>query len=436
MKTFMLGSVGRRVVVVSWLVAASAAFAQGPRGPQAPQGPGQAPLAPVVVPVANPAPVAAPPNPNAGRRAPQINPLGQPLAGLTAAELAAFNEGGVEFRATETAAGGLGPIFNDVSCVACHDAGGTGGASRRTVTRFGRTVNGVFDPLDSQGGSLLQERSINRGIREVVPREANTVARRVTTPLFGAGLIEAIPDSTIVLGTLARKPAGIAGKVSVVRDVVSGKNLIGRFGWKAQQATLLAFSGDAYVNEMGVTNRFFPTENAPNGNAELLARFDRVADVEGEIDPLDGKADIDRAADFMRLLAPPPRGPATASSVAGEAIFSRLDCAVCHTPSMRTGRNVIAALSEKTVGLYSDLLLHDMGALGDGIAQGTAGARDMRTAPLWGLRSRPTWLHDGRANTIDQAVRGHAGEAQSSRDRYVALTAAERQQLLDFLNTL
>ena len=428
----MLGSVGRRVLVVGWFVAASAAFAQGPRGPQAPQGQGQPPL----VPVANPAPVAAPPIPNTGRPAPQLNPLGQPLAGLTAAELAAFNEGGVEFRNVETVAGGLGPIFNDVSCVACHDAGGTGGASRRTVTRFGRTVNGVFDPLDSQGGSLLQERSINRGIREVVPREANTVARRVTTPLFGAGLIEAIPDSTIVLGTLGRKPAGIAGKVSVVRDVVSGINRIGRFGWKAQQATLLAFSGDAYVNEMGITNRFFPTENAPNGNAALLARFDRVADVEDGIDPLDGKADIDRAADFMRLLAPPPRGPATASSVAGEAIFARLDCAVCHTPSMRTGRNVIAALSEKTVGLYSDLLIHDMGALGDGIAQGTAGARDMRTAPLWGLRSRPTWLHDGRANTVDQAVRGHAGEAQSSRDRYGALSAVERQQLLDFLNTL
>lgn len=428
----MLGSVGRRVLVVGWFVAASAAFAQGPRGPQAPQGLGQPPL----VPVANPAPVAAPPIPNTGRPAPQLNPLGQPLAGLTAAELAAFNEGGVEFRNVETVAGGLGPIFNDVSCVACHDAGGTGGASRRTVTRFGRTVNGVFDPLDSQGGSLLQERSINPGIREVVPREANTVARRVTTPLFGAGLIEAIPDSTIVLGTLGRKPAGIAGKVSVVRDVVSGINRIGRFGWKAQAATLLAFSGDAYRNEMGITNRFFPTENAPNGNAALLARFDRVADVEDGIDPLDGKADIDRAADFMRLLAPPPRGPATASSVAGEAIFARLDCAVCHTPSMRTGRNVIAALSEKTVGLYSDLLIHDMGALGDGIAQGTAGARDMRTAPLWGLRSRPTWLHDGRANTIDQAVRGHAGEAQSSRDRYGALSAAERQQLLDFLNTL
>lgn len=362
--------------------------------------------------------------------------LGSPLGGLTDAELAAFLDGRADFRRTETVAGGLGPIFNDVSCVACHDAGGTGGASRRTVTRFGRTVNGVFDPLDAQGGSLLQARSINPGIREVVPREANTVARRVTTPLFGAGLIEAIPDSTIVLGTLERKPAGIAGKVSVVTDVVSGENRIGRFGWKAQQATLLAFSGDAYVNEMGITNRLFPAENAPNGNAALLARFDRVAEVEDEVSAIDGKADIDRSADFMRLLAPPPRGPETASAVAGAAIFARLDCAVCHTPAMTTGRHAIAALSEKTVGLYSDLLLHDMGALGDGIAQGTAGARDMRTAPLWGLRSRPTWLHDGRANTIDQAVRGHAGEAQSSRDRYVALSAAERQELLDFLNTL
>ncbi len=431
----MLGSVGRRVLVVGSLVAASAVFAQGPRGPQ---GPGQPPPAPVVVPVrVPPAPVAVPPgNPNQGRPGPQLNPLGQPLAGLTPAQLADFNEGGVEFRNVETVAGGLGPIFNDVSCVACHSAGGVGGASRATVTRFGRTVNGVFDPLESQGGSLLQARSINQGIREIVPPAANTVARRVTTPLFGAGLIEAIPDSTIVLGTLRAKPAGIVGKVSVVRDVVSGVNRIGRFGWKAQQATLLAFSGDAYLNEMGITNRFFPTENAPNGNLELLARFDRVAEIEDEIDPLEGKADIDRAADFMRLLAPPPRGPATASSVAGEAIFTRVDCAVCHTPTMRTGRQPIAALSGKDVGLYSDLLLHDMGALGDGIAQGTAGGRDMRTAPLWGLRSRPSWLHDGRANTVDQAVRGHAGEAQNSRDRYVSLSAAERQQLLDFLNTL
>lgn len=438
MKTSSVAAVCRRVVVVGCVVAASAAFAQGPRGGAPGRAQPPAPPAPAPAPVVTPAPVAPPQgNPNGGGRGGQpANVLGQPLAGLTAEQVAAFNAGRAEFLNVETAASGLGPIFNDVSCVACHDAGGIGGASRRTVTRFGRTVDGVFDPLEHLGGSLLQQRAIDPAAREFVPREANTVARRVTTPLFGAGLIEAIPDSAIVLGTLRAKPAGIAGKVSVVRDVVSGANRIGRFGWKAQQATILAFSGDAYVNEMGITNRFFPTENAPNGNAELLARFDRVADVEDEIDPVNGKADIDRAADFMRLLAPPARGAVTASAAAGEAIFARLDCAVCHTPTMRTGRHEVAALSEKDVGLYSDLLLHDMGALGDGIVQGTAGARDMRTAPLWGLRSRPTWLHDGRANTIDAAVRGHAGEAQNSRDRYVALSAVERQQLLDFLNTL
>jgi CxxC motif-containing protein (DUF1111 family) len=121
---------------------------------------------------------------------------------------------------------------------------------------------------------------------------------------------------------------------------------------------------------------------------------------------------------------------------AGERLFASLDCAACHTPSMTTGKNSIAALSEKSVGLYSDLLLHDMGALGDGIAQGTAGTREMRTAPLWGLAARPLWLHDGRARTVDAAIRGHAGEAQNSRDRYTQLNATARQQLLDFLNSL
>lgn len=369
--------------------------------------------------------------------APAQNQISRPLGGLPNDELADFLDGQDEFRNAETPASGLGPIFNDVSCVACHSAGGTGGASRRTVTRFGRTdAQGNFDPLESLGGSLLQARAINPAVREVVPAEANTVALRVTTPLFGAGLIEAIPDSAIVRGTLVAKPAGIRGRVSVVADVTTGLNRIGRFGWKAQQATLLAFAADAYRNEMGITNRFFPTENAPNGNTALLARFDRVLDPEDQIDPLTGKGDIDRVADFMRLLAAPPRGATTPSSLAGERLFASLDCAACHTPTMTTGKNSIAVLSEKSVGLFSDLLLHDMGALGDRIAQGTAGPREMRTVPLWGLRERPVWLHDGRATTIDAAIRGHAGEAQNSRDRYNALNATARQQLLDFLNTL
>ena len=415
------------------LVAASAALAQVPPG-GGPGGPPQ-PAAPQPQ---QPQPQAQnPPAPNNGNGAGNANVnISAALAGLTVAQLADFAEGRIEFRNVETPATGLGPIFNDVSCVACHSAGGIGGASRTTVTRFGRTVGGVFDPLESLGGSLLQLRAIPGVPREVVPGSANTVAQRVTTPLFGAGLIEAIPDSAIVLGTLRAKPTGITGKISVVRDVVSGVNRIGRFGWKAQQATLLAFSGDAYRNEMGITNRFFPTENAPNGNTAAIARFVSAAGPEDEIDPTDGKGDIDRAADFMRLLAPPPRGAATASSLAGERLFATIDCASCHTPTLTTAKNAIAALSEKSVGLYSDLLLHDMGTLGDGIVQGTAGARDMRTAPLWGLRLRPTWLHDGRANTVDASIRDHAGEAQGSRDKYARLTAAEQRQLLDFLNTL
>lgn len=427
-----------RLTCFSSLLLATTALAQPARGGR-PAAPAPTPTPPVVqapppVPTVPAPPQATPPNAPQGP-APRAA-LGGALAGLSDAQLAAFVDGRADFRKAETAASGLGPIFNDVSCVACHDAGGVGGASRRTVTRFGRTVDGVFDPLEQLGGSLLQVRAINPAAREVVPREANTVARRVTTPLFGAGLIEAIPDSVIVLGTLAKKPEGIAGKVSVVKDVVSGENRIGRFGWKAQQATVLAFSGDAYLNEMGITNRFFPEENAPNGNEALLAQFDRVAGIEDVTDPVDGRTGVDRVADFMRFLAPPVRGAATAASAAGERIFSTLDCAACHTPMMKTGKSDIAALSEKTVELYSDLLLHDMGALGDGIVQGTAGARDMRTAPLWGLRARPTWLHDGRANTVDAAIRAHAGEAQNSRERYEALGAAERTQLLAFLDTL
>ena len=362
--------------------------------------------------------------------------LGDALRGLTFEQSVLFTDGQEEFSHVETIEGGLGPIFNDVSCVACHNAGSTGGAGRSTVTHFGRTTNGVFDPLESLGGSLLQARAINPGVRETIPAIANTVARRLTTALFGAGLIEAIPDNTIAAGLVRSKPRGIAGKVSILKDVVSGENRVGRFGWKSQQATLLAFAADAYRNEMGVTNRFFPTENAPNGNVALIARFMTTTGPEDAINPADGKADIDRAADYMRLLAPPPTKVLSVNAVAGQRLFTSLDCAACHTPQMTTGRNAIAALSEKTVNLYSDLLLHDMGTLGDGIAQGTAGPREMRTAPLWGLSARPLWLHDGRARSIDEAIRGHDGEARDSRDRYNQLNATSRRQLLDFLDSI
>lgn len=414
--------------------------------------------------------------------------FGDPLRGLTTEQLAAFTEGKDEFTNVETVASGLGPIFNESSCVACHFTGATGGASSTFVTRFGRLANGKFDPLTALGGSLKQNKAIDPSILETVPPQANVIAHRQTTPLFGFGLIEAIPDDAIRANAVASTPTGggfggtqpapppplnqppnsppplnqppnsppppgpnttglhprdlnlaadgILGRAAIITDVVTGRQRVGRLGWKAQQATLLAFAGDAYLNEMGITNRFFPTENAPNGNATKLKAFDHVKDVEDAVDDTTGRSDIDVVTDFMRYLAPPPQLPLTTSASAGSVLFDSINCAGCHKPVMFTGPNSIAALDRKPVPLYSDLLLHDMGSLNDGIAQANASPDEMRTPPLWGMRASAPYLHDGRAATIEQAILAHDGEAINARDRYVSLTPQQRQQILDFLNSI
>jgi CxxC motif-containing protein (DUF1111 family) len=266
--------------------------------------------------------------------------------------------------------------------------------------------------------------------------EATIIAQRKTTPLYGLGLIEAIPDKEIQDLASRKKADGVQGRVALIQDVASGDLRVGRFGWKAQQATLLAFAGDAYVNEMGITNRLFPTENAPNGDQAMLAQFDHVADPEDTTDPATGKADIDRFADFMRLLAPPPPPRATAEVQIGFGLFNRIGCAECHVPTLFTGPNTINALDRKPVTLFSDLLLHDMGTLNDGIAQADALTNEMKTPPLWGLKIRAPYLHDGRAPTLPDAIRAHDGEAATARDRFNKLGAAQQKQLIDFLNNL
>jgi CxxC motif-containing protein (DUF1111 family) len=361
---------------------------------------------------------------------------GEPLRGLTADQLSAFATGKLEFRNRETPAGGLGPIFNDVSCFACHSAPASGGASNITVTRFGRTTAGLFDPLAELGGSLLQRRSILPSLREIVPPEANTVALRQTTPLWGLGLVDAITDDTIL--ALAARPAidGITGRAALITDIVSGTQRVGRFGWKNQHASLLGFCADAYANEMGVTNQFFPVQNAPNGKTALIDALHLPDGIEDTVDPTSGKTDFELVNDFIRFLAPLPRPAASLASTRGEAVFQQVGCAVCHVPVLTTGPSDVAAIANKPVPLFSDLLLHDMGTLGDGIAQGAATATEFRTAPLWGVRAGGRLLHDGRALNADQAIRMHAGQGAVSRDRYVALTPAQRLDLLAFLNTL
>lgn len=377
------------------------------------------------------APHPAPPPPNASR--PQF---GDPLPGLTKTQTAAFLDGKDDFEDTETEASGLGPIFNRASCATCHSAPVTGGSGLINVTRFGRTSGGVFDPLVGLGGSLQQEMEINPVLHEVVPPEANVVAHRNSTPLFGLGLIEAIPDDQILRNVRQTPFDGVQGKVARVADPSTGKTLIGRFGWKAQQATLLSFAADAYLNEIGITNRFFPVENAPNGNVQLEEQYDTVADPEDVVDPVTGKGDIDRVTDFMRYMGAPPRLMLSNSAAGGRSVFQNTGCAVCHVPLMMTSPNKIVALNQQQVWLFSDLLLHDMGSLGDGIGQAAADVREMKTAPLWGLRASAPYLHDGRAQSVDEAIKAHDGEAKTAKDRYLKLNKQQVQQLMDFLMSI
>jgi CxxC motif-containing protein (DUF1111 family) len=360
-----------------------------------------------------------------------------PLPGLTAGELAAFRAGSLDFNTAETVETGLGPIYNNVSCLACHNVPALGGSSHTTVTRFGETTEGVFDPLKQLDGSLLHAKAIAPVLQEVVPAQANTTALRITPALYGSGLIEAIPDAAIIANANLPKPAGVGGRVAIITDVATGESRVGRFGWKAQHATLLGFSGDALNNEIGITNRLYPKAAAPDGNEALLAEFvSPSAPIEDQPNPVTGLSEIDRLANYLRFLGPVAPAPATAESQAGQALFASLGCVSCHTPSLGTGPNPIAALSNQTAHLYSDLLLHDMGSLNDGIAQGDAGPNEMKTAPLWGVRAKTVFLHDGRAATLDAAILDHAGEGEAASTAYSRLNLSERQELLAFLRTL
>ena len=195
--------------------------------------------------------------------------------------------------------------------------------------------------------------------------------------------------------------------------------------------TLFQFSGDAYLNEMGITNPQFPNENCPQGDCAALA----FNPAKGISDP-DGEG-VEAFNNFMTMLAPPPRGPISVDVVVGGVIFASLGCANCHVPALRTGPHEVQALANQTFFPFSDFLLHDMGSLGDGIEQqGRATGREMRTAPLWGLREIETFLHDGRATTVEQAILAHEGQDAAARDRFQALNSDSKAKLLKFLNSL
>lgn len=430
---------------------------------------------------------------------------GLAIPGVTSNETAFFNAGAEAFAEIDGVPDGLGPRFNLDSCAGCHAQPAMGGSSPAVnpqvqaanrngainvipsfVTangpireaRFVRNPDGTPDGgvhtlfviagrADAPGCNIAQEDFETQLAR-------HNVVFRIPTPVFGAGLIEAIADKDILANTTANSQTktrlGIGGHVNRTRNDRfgsrngstggTGNNGIGgrenrtgndgtitRFGWKAQNKSLMIFAGEAYNVEQGVTNEMFPNERSEtptclfNGIPEDQTNFDATSITDTAGDPV-------RFAHFMRLLAPPV--PAADNFLPGipqgRGYFTTIGCALCHTPSFKTQASSMAALSNQPVNLYSDLVVHHMGpGLADGVTQGDAGGDEFRTAPLWGLGQRIFFLHDGRTTDLVQAIQAHKSraavpypdsEANAVVDNFNALNESQKQQLLNFLRSL
>jgi CxxC motif-containing protein (DUF1111 family) len=434
-----------------------------------------------------------------------LSGFGAPLLAIIAevsrgetANFELFADGQIDFAEVE----GLptvGPIFNARACGGCHfqpALGGSGGSINEVrirkntaggplhmfatdnILRLGPQRQGgvtIFPtgveatPLGCQithpncSRSVCQKEEADRttfstSLRICDPTSrsfgfgANCTAERQSTPLFGFGLIEAIADSTFDAIANAQPP-DIRGTVKTVNEL--GKTRVARFGWKNDVATLRGFAGDAYLNEMGITSPDFPTERSTcaRNTTQFGVLLDAADEPEDTVDET-GRADIDKFADFMRMLDPPPRLAQNASATAGRTLFHQIGCGGCHLETITTASNPLAFVPKTSGGInaisaslnkfladeqihpYSDFLLHDMASLGDGITSGAAGPRQMRTAPLWGVRAKGRFLHDGRAESITDAIGLHDGQGAAARDAFDRLTADQQQQVLDFLNTI
>jgi CxxC motif-containing protein (DUF1111 family) len=364
---------------------------------------------------------------------------GDPLPGITPTEFAEFRLGLDDFTEVESAEEGLGPAFNGTSCAVCHNVPAIGGAGVLLETRVGyKNPDGTFRGLNDEGETLMHLFSVpTHGCQPMIPDDVTIVARRAPIPLFGAGLVEAIPDEALLAleDPFDRNGDGVSGRAALVVDVGTRERRVGRFGWKAQHATLLTFGADAYRNEMGITNDIFQVEAAHGVSDEQFRRCDARPEPEDVREPATRRRGIDNFESFMKFLAPIPRGGVDATANEGERIFGAIGCATCHVPALSTGPNANPLFDRKQVPLFSDLLLHDVGT-GDGIAQAAAQPEEVRTPALWGLRLRRPLLRDGSAATIPDAIERHRNEAELARRSYLALSPDDRSRLLAFLRSL
>jgi len=350
---------------------------------------------------------------------------------------------------------GLGPVFNATSCVECHNNGVAGAASQFTEQRVGHNdVNGNFvnPTIAINGGantitgrSIVNDRSICPQAQEHVPDTENIRTLRAVLNTLGDGFVEAVPDQTflaIAASQAAQTNGAIQGEaIEVPIFEAPGQNGVGKFGWKDQDATILSFAGDAYLNEMGVTNRLKPKD---------VTSVCKVTNDPEDIPDALGMADIDHFAQFIRGTRVPPRDTVlavTPDAIAGQALFSSIGCATCHVANMTTAPagtvlnggayTVPVALGNKTFHPYGDFLLHNVGT-GDGIVQvGPADtANKLRTVPLWGLHIKSRFMHDNASSTLGDAIQRHAGEAGGVIANFNGMSSAQQQQLITFIKSL
>ena len=353
----------------------------------------------------------------------------------------AYDEAKDEFTGPETIADGLGPVFNGVGCGECHTMPVLGGSSQTFERRAGRFDGLTF--FEHPGGSVIQDRSTHVEHLERVLAGQNVIALRSSLSVLGDGFVEAIDSNTLV-AIQQSQPLSVRGTFIQVPVLESpGNRRGGRFGWKNQHASLLSFAADAYKNEMGITSPLEPDELTLNGRP-----FPPGVDLFPE--PEDDGEDVQLFADFMRSTKVPPVDPVVASSpdaIAGGQLFTQIGCGTCHTRTIVTAQagtiinggafTVPPALGNKSIHPFSDFLLHDIGT-GDGIVQnGGQGTRNkLRTAPLWGLRTRGRLLHDGRSHNVNDAIQKHGGQAAGARSAFNTLGSTDRSRVLTFLSSL
>jgi CxxC motif-containing protein (DUF1111 family) len=339
---------------------------------------------------------------------------------------------------------GLGPLYNARSCGSCHDNPISGGSSQVTELRAGHFDGRSF--TDHPGGSLINDRAIDALIQERVLAGNEVRTFRASPTTLGLGFVEAVDDNTFQeIARLQPLLSGFRIFGQVIRVPVSeasGSLRVGRFGWKNQNSSLVSFAADAYLNEMGITSQLQPQENSSNG--ESVAAYDSVPE------PEDDSNDVEAFAQFMRATKAPPQDEHVAASPdaqVGRQLFNQVGCVICHISNLRTAApgtlinggqfTVPPALGNKIIHPFSDFLLHNVGT-GDGIVQngGSSTRNKLRTAPLWGLRTRGRLMHDGEALTVREAILRHDGEARFVTDNFRSLSNNQKNQLLIFLRSL